>query len=55
MNVQMNNNIPNVWERTGNGERGYDLFSRLLKDRIIFYEFDNDELNILSILLSEIP
>ena len=38
MNVQMNNNIPNVWERTGNGERGYDLFSRLLKDRIIFID-----------------
>lgn len=34
----MNYNIPNVWERTGNGERGYDLFSRLLKDRIIFID-----------------
>jgi len=31
-------NIPNVWERTGNGEKGYDLFSRLLKDRIIFID-----------------
>ena len=38
MNEQMNNNIPNIWERTGNGERGYDLFSRLLKDRIIFLD-----------------
>ena len=38
MNEQMNYNIPNVWERTGNGERGYDLFSRLLKDRIIFID-----------------
>ena len=28
--------IPNVLERTSNGERGYDLYSRLLKDRIIF-------------------
>ena len=28
--------IPNVVERTSNGERGYDLYSRLLKDRIIF-------------------
>ena len=27
--------IPNVVERTSNGERGYDLYSRLLKDRII--------------------
>ena len=28
--------IPNVVERTSNGERGYDLYSRLLKDRITF-------------------
>ena len=28
--------IPNVVERTSNGERGSDLYSRLLKDRIIF-------------------
>jgi len=38
MNEQMVYNIPNVWERTGNGEKGYDLFSRLLKDRIIFID-----------------
>jgi len=28
--------IPNIIERTGRGERGWDLYSRLLKDRIIF-------------------
>ncbi|PKL13130.1 MAG: ATP-dependent Clp protease proteolytic subunit, partial [Spirochaetae bacterium HGW-Spirochaetae-6] len=28
--------IPYVVEQTGRGERGYDIFSRLLKDRIIF-------------------
>ena len=28
--------VPNVVEQTSRGERGYDLFSRLLKDRIIF-------------------
>jgi len=28
--------IPMVVERTGRGERAYDIFSRLLKDRIIF-------------------
>ena len=38
MNENMNNNIPNIWEKTGNGDRGYDLFSRLLKDRIIFID-----------------
>lgn len=28
--------IPNVIEKTSNGERAYDLYSRLLKDRIVF-------------------
>lgn len=28
--------VPFVIERTGNTERSYDLFSRLLKDRVIF-------------------
>ena len=25
-----------VVEKTGNGERAYDIYSRLLKDRIVF-------------------
>lgn len=29
-------NIPYVIEQTGRGERGYDLYSRLLVDRIVF-------------------
>ena len=28
--------IPTVWENTGRGERQWDVFSRLLKDRIVF-------------------
>ena len=28
--------VPYVIEQTGKGERSYDIFSRLLKDRIIF-------------------
>ena len=28
--------VPMVVERTGRGERAYDIFSRLLKDRIVF-------------------
>lgn len=44
-NVQMNNNIPFVIERTGNGERSYDIFSRLLKDRIIFIDGEINDLN----------
>lgn len=38
MNEQMNTLVPSVIERTGNGERSYDIFSRLLKDRIIFID-----------------
>ncbi len=30
--------VPYVIEQTGNGERSYDIFSRLLKDRIIFVD-----------------
>ena len=30
------NLIPMVVEQTGRGERSYDIYSRLLKDRIIF-------------------
>ncbi len=32
----MNTNIPFVIETTGRGERAYDIYSRLLKDRIVF-------------------
>lgn len=28
--------IPMVVEKTGYGERAYDIYSRLLKDRIVF-------------------
>ena len=37
-----NSMIPYVIEQTGRGERSYDIFSRLLKDRIIFL---SDEVN----------
>ena len=32
----MSNLVPIVIEKTGRGERAYDIYSRLLKDRIIF-------------------
>jgi ATP-dependent Clp protease, protease subunit len=38
MNEQMNNLVPYIIEQTGNGERSYDIFSRLLKDRIVFID-----------------
>lgn len=38
MNEQGNTLVPIVVERTGAGERSYDIFSRLLKDRVIFID-----------------
>jgi len=35
--------IPQVIEETGRGERAYDIYSRLLKDRIIFLGGDIDD------------
>ena len=35
---KMNTLVPHVVEQTGNGERVYDIFSRLLQDRIIFVD-----------------
>src|SRR5262249_61661846 len=34
--VYMNTLVPMVVEQTNRGERAYDIFSRLLKERIIF-------------------
>lgn len=42
MSIITNSLVPYVVEQTGRGERSYDIFSRLLKDRIIFLA---DEVN----------
>ena len=41
--------IPYVIEQTGSGERTYDIYSRLLKDRIIFLggEIDDDVASVI--------
>lgn len=41
--------IPTVIERSNNGERAYDIYSRLLKDRIIMLtgEIDDNSANIV--------
>jgi ATP-dependent Clp protease protease subunit len=41
--------IPTVIETTHRGERGWDIFSRLLKDRVIFLgtEVDDDLANVI--------
>src|ERR1035437_8890777 len=43
------NLIPTVIEKSQNGERAYDIYSRLLKDRIIFLggPIDDDSANIV--------
>ncbi len=35
--------VPNVIDRTENGERAYDIYSRLLEDRIIFITGEIDD------------
>jgi ATP-dependent Clp protease protease subunit len=40
MDEKMSNLVPFVVEQTGAGERSYDIFSRLLKDRIVFLDGD---------------
>ncbi len=34
--ISMNNLVPTVIEQTGRGERAFDIYSRLLKERIVF-------------------
>lgn len=45
MDIRNSHFIPSVLEKSGAGERVYDLWSRLLKDRIIFLD---GEINYLS-------
>ena len=42
--------IPYVIERTGRGERSYDIYSRLLKDRIVFLGGPIDELTSATVV-----
>ncbi|MDR0643778.1 MAG: ATP-dependent Clp endopeptidase proteolytic subunit ClpP [Treponema sp.] len=39
-----NNLVPMVIEQTGMGERSYDIYSRLLKDRIVFIDGEINDL-----------
>lgn len=45
--------IPYVIEQTGNGERSYDIYSRLLKDRIIFLGTGVDD-NVANLVCSQL-
>lgn len=44
MNEQMHGLVPVVVEQTGIGERSYDIYSRLLKDRIVFLDGEINDL-----------
>ena len=46
----MSNLVPMVVEQTGRGERAYDIYSRLLKDRIVFLgtEINDDVANLIT-------
>ena len=55
----MNNNsmnatlVPMVVEQTGHGERGYDIYSRLLKDRIILLGTPIDD-NVANLIVAQL-
>lgn len=44
MQEQMNSLVPIVIEQTGIGERSYDIYSRLLKDRVVFLDGEINDL-----------
>ena len=48
-----NNLVPMVVEQSGRGERAYDIFSRLLKDRIIFIT-DMIEDNMANLIIAQL-
>ena len=45
--------IPYVVEHTGGGERSYDIYSRLLKDRIIFIDQEIDD-HLASVVVAQL-
>ena len=47
------NIIPTVIEKTSNKEYAYDLYSRLLKDRIVFLTGEIDD-NLANIVITEV-
>jgi ATP-dependent Clp protease protease subunit len=51
--LMTNSLVPMVVEQTGRGERSYDLFSRLLKERIIFLNGEIDE-NLSSLVVGQL-
>jgi ATP-dependent Clp protease protease subunit len=54
-NVKTMNNflVPMVVEQTGRGERGYDIYSRLLVDRIVFLGSPIDD-NVANVVIAQL-
>jgi ATP-dependent Clp protease protease subunit len=45
MSAKLSNLVPIVVEQTGMGERSYDIYSRLLKDRIVFLDGEINDIS----------
>ena len=52
MNPQNSHYVPMVVEQSANGERGYDIYSRLLKDRIVMLSTPVDD-HVASLLVAQ--
>ena len=53
MNSYMNSYVPMVVERSNRGERPYDIYSRLLKDRIVFVGGPIDD-NVANVVVAQL-
>src|SRR5947209_4904541 len=53
LDVRMNTLVPMVVEQTARGERAYDIFSRLLKERIIFVTGPIED-NVASLITAQL-
>ena len=53
MDSMKNMLVPMVVEQTGNGERAFDIYSRLLKERIIFLGTGIDD-NVSSLVIAQL-
>ena len=53
LSEHMNNLIPMVVEQSNKGERAYDIYSRLLKERIIFLTGQIND-NVASLITAQL-
>ena len=54
MDIKGQTLIPMVVEKTGRGERAFDIYSRLLKDRIVFIGTPVDD-NVANLIIALKP